>query len=322
MLLFLDLALALAAGLTAEAAAVWASRSPGIPADPARATAREAGQAIRSHRRLRGLLASRFDRELATGLILTLAVTATVLAGIVLGVLAYLVRRVPALQELDRSVGEWAYDHRARSSTTGLDLVTSLGTAQLVIPLAAALVVFDFARSRSRSGALFLLTVLVGMEVITVGIKDLLARARPTFVPAATHLGPSFPSGHSATAAAFYAAAALVLGRRLHRRGRPALAAGAVAIAVAVAASRVLLDLHWLSDVIGGLALGWGWFALCAVIFGGRLLAPTAGVDTAAATAGSKTMPLLRRRRPLRVDVSRPEPRRASRRPRAPRSGA
>ena len=46
----------------------------------------------------------------------------------------------------------------------------------------------------------------------------------------------------------------------------------AVALAVAVAASRVLLDLHWLSDVIGGLALGWGWFALCAVAFGGRLL--------------------------------------------------
>jgi undecaprenyl-diphosphatase len=41
---------------------------------------------------------------------------------------------------------------------------------------------------------------------------------------------------------------------------------------VAVAASRVLLDLHWLSDVIAGLALGWAWFALCAIAFGGRLL--------------------------------------------------
>ncbi len=63
------------------------------------------------------------------------------------------------------------------------------------------------------------------------------------------------------------------------------LAAVAVGLAVAVAGSRVLLDLHWLSDVVGGLALGWGWFALCAVIFGGRLLRSTAAVETASSTA-------------------------------------
>jgi undecaprenyl-diphosphatase len=123
------------------------------------------------------------------------------------------------------------------------------------------------------------------MELISTGVKDLVARARPALVPAAAHLGPSFPSGHSATAAAAYAAAALVIGRRLPPLWRRALAAGAVAVAVAVAGSRVLLDLHWLSDVIGGLALGWGWFAVCAAVFGGRLLRPTASVETAVATA-------------------------------------
>jgi undecaprenyl-diphosphatase len=76
-----------------------------------------------------------------------------------------------------------------------------------------------------------------------------------------------------------------MMGRRLGPRTRRALGAAAAAIAVAVAGSRVLLDLHWLSDVIGGLALGWGWFALCASLFGGRLLRPTAAVDTAAAAA-------------------------------------
>ena len=36
-------------------------------------------------------------------------------------------------------------------------------------------------------------------------------RARPTLNPVAATLGPSFPSGHSSTAAAFYAALALIL---------------------------------------------------------------------------------------------------------------
>jgi hypothetical protein len=47
----------------------------------------------------------------------------------------------------------------------------------------------------------------------------------------------------------------------------------------------VLLGLHWLSDVVGGLALGWAWFALAAVVFGGRLLIPTAAADVAAGRA-------------------------------------
>jgi undecaprenyl-diphosphatase len=112
---------------------------------------------------------------------------------------------------------------------------------------------------------------------------------RPAFDPAAAALGPSFPSGHSATSAAFYAAAALVLTRYARQPLRIVVIGLAVSIAVAVAASRVLLDYHWLSDVVGGLALGWGWFALCAVVFGGRLLRPTAGVDVAAAAAATTT---------------------------------
>jgi undecaprenyl-diphosphatase len=125
------------------------------------------------------------------------------------------------------------------------------------------------------------------MEVITLAVKGLDGRVRPTLDPAAARLGPSFPSGHSATSAAFYAAVALILGRTLTPRARRMLIGLAVAIAVAVAGSRVLLDLHWLSDVVGGLSLGWGWFALCAAVFGGRLLRPTAAADVAAAEAAA-----------------------------------
>jgi undecaprenyl-diphosphatase len=44
----------------------------------------------------------------------------------------------------------------------------------------------------------------------------------------------------------------------------------------------VLLDVHWLTDVIAGLALGWAWFSVCSIAFGGRLLRFGAGAETAA----------------------------------------
>ncbi|MGZ4356070.1 MAG: phosphatase PAP2 family protein, partial [Gaiellaceae bacterium] len=112
-------------------------------------------------------------------------------------------------------------------------------------------------------------------------------RVRPSFNPAAATLGPSFPSGHSATAAAFFAAAALLLGRGRGRPTRAVLAGFAAGIAVGVAASRVLLDVHWFTDVIAGLALGWAWLAACAIAFGGRLLRFGATAETAARAANA-----------------------------------
>jgi undecaprenyl-diphosphatase len=166
-------------------------------------------------------------------------------------------------------------------------VVTNLGNIRSVVVLALVLVAVELIRRRDRWSFLFLLCVLGGEEAAMTSVKDLVGRARPALTTEALKLGPSFPSGHSATAAAFYAAAALIIGRTMPSRARHLVIAAAVAVTVAVAASRVLLDLHWLSDVIGGLALGWAWFALCAIAFGGRLLRPTAAADTAAAEATS-----------------------------------
>jgi membrane-associated phospholipid phosphatase len=52
-----------------------------------------------------------------------------------------------------------------------------------------------------------------------------------------------------------------------------------------VAGTRVLLDVHWLSDVIAGLALGSAWFSICAIAFGGRLLRFGAAAEEAARVA-------------------------------------
>jgi membrane-associated phospholipid phosphatase len=263
----------------------WFSRSPIAPARPALETARVLGEVVRPHSALRRLLVRRLDHSVATGFLLTLALGCSLVGGVLLGVLVYLVRSVDAVQHVDNFVARWGYAHRTSFSTSGLRAITELGNIRIVVGLAIVVAAVDFYRTRSRWSLPFLITVLTGMELLMLAVKDLVGRVRPALDPAAASLGPSFPSGHSATAAAFYAAAALIIGRSTPRRQRQILIGLSVGIAVAVAASRVLLDLHWLFDVIGGLSLGWGWFALCAAVFGGRLLKPTAAVDVAAAEA-------------------------------------
>jgi undecaprenyl-diphosphatase len=142
---------------------------------------------------------------------------------------------------------------------------------------------------------MFLTAVLLGQNGLTTTVKEIANRVRPAIEPVAATLGPSFPSGHSATAAACYAGVALVLSRHARRPIRVTAATLAVAIAVAVAGSRVLLDLHWLSDVLAGLGLGWAWFAICSVAFGGRLLRPTVAHVAARANRASHGPPDLER---------------------------
>jgi membrane-associated phospholipid phosphatase len=166
-----------------------------------------------------------------------------------------------------------------------LNDLTQLGSVYVVVGLCAVLAIAETLRQRTAWVSLFIVSVMGGEEVLTLSVKHLANRVRPAFNPAAATLGPSFPSGHSATAAAFYATAALLIGRRRPRRIRAVVTGLAAGIAVGVAATRVLLDLHWLTDVVAGLSLGWAWFAVCAIAFGGRILRFGATAETAARVA-------------------------------------
>jgi membrane-associated phospholipid phosphatase len=221
-----------------------------------------------------GLLAALLALRVTTPT-LRLRLAVAIGGGLLLGVLAYLVHTNARLIRVDNSVAEWANRHASAWSAHALDAVTQLGGIYAVIALAVVLAVAATVAERSVWVATFFVAVIGGEEILTLTVKDLTDRRRPTFNPVAATLSPAFPSGHSATAAAFYAGAALVLARHRSRSTQAVLTGLAVGIAVAVAASRVLLDLHWLSDVIAGLALGWAWFAVCAIAFGGRLLRTT-----------------------------------------------
>jgi undecaprenyl-diphosphatase len=266
--------------------AVWRyPRIPGTPPAPTLAAARKVGETAGRHRNLRAVLDARLNPAAATGLALTLALVLVIGGGLVLGVLAYLVRTNSHLIGVDNSVAKWGNGHASATSTQLLNDVTQLGGIYAVIVLCVILAIAETVRERSVWITSFIVAVMGGEEILIGTIKQLADRVRPTFNPAAATLGPAFPSGHSATAAAFYATAALLLGRRRGRPARAVLTGLAVGIAVAVAASRVLLDVHWLTDVIAGLSLGWAWFALCAIAFGGRILRFGAAAETAARAA-------------------------------------
>jgi membrane-associated phospholipid phosphatase len=260
-------------------------RHPGV--DPASARAASAvahrledGQEGEPQRR-RLRVPTRFDPKTETGLLLVLALAVLVVGGVILGALGLLVRSNSSLLHVDKSVAPWGEEHMTSFAQSMLDFVTSFGSTGVIVGFTVGVFVVEMIRRPSRWLPLFLIAVTIGQTIMSTQIKNLLDRVRPTANPIAHTLGPSFPSGHTTGAAACFAAFALVLGRGRSRNVQSLLAGAAVFIAIAVAASRVLLGVHWLSDVIGGLALGWGWFALCSIAFGGRVLRLGAPIEAA-----------------------------------------
>ena len=128
--------------------------------------------------------------------------------------------------------------------------LTILGGFPFTIGVAAAVSLFLLVRRKWRGALLLLATVLLE-RLLVDGLKDWIGRPRPQL----EHLPDSlaFPSGHSANSITTYLAVALIAVPPGYRR--PA-AIGAVSLATIVGMTRIILGVHWPSDVVGGWALG------------------------------------------------------------------
>lgn len=243
------------------------------------------------------------DRRIAGGATVVAALVVVLVGAGLVGWTLDTVDEDRGLARWDESAAEWGARHATEVSTTVLEWITHLGGTFVLFAIAIVVAILDVRRHRNPNIALHLGVVLVGIVLLNNGLKLLVDRERPMVSQLIGWSGASFPSGHSAAAAAGWAVLLFVLTRHAPRWVRRLGLAVAVGIAVAVAASRVLLGVHWLTDVVAGVLVGWAWYLLVTIVMGGRLErlgAPTeqagalpdgrsddrAGLDDLASSAG------------------------------------
>lgn len=145
--------------------------------------------------------------------------------------------------------------------------VTALGGVFLRNLFALAAVVALLFLSLRREAVLFAMTVAGGW-IANSALKGIVGRERPQIVP---HLmeagGESFPSGHSFNSAVVYIAMALAFASMSRRHSvRYVLIASAMVLSAMIAWSRVMLGVHFPSDVTAGWLGGAGWAFLAAAL--------------------------------------------------------
>jgi undecaprenyl-diphosphatase len=144
-------------------------------------------------------------------------------------------------------------------------LLTSFGASWFVYP-AALLAAIALARRGGAAGALALPTGVVAAGVSQSLLKLAVSRPRPDLIaPLVAETTFSYPSGHAAMSAAFFGGLAAAVFRRTESRGARAAAVACAALATgAVALTRVILGVHWASDVAAGILIGLFWVAVLA----------------------------------------------------------
>ena len=151
---------------------------------------------------------------------------------------------------LDRNVREWVQPIRSGGLDLSMETVSLLGAPAGLVPL--ILIASAVLWRASRRWALLLPILMAGTGALQLAGKWAADRPRPNAAPW------GFPSGHVLSLVVFFGVTAFLLITLSERRRRVRVLAcfscGAVVGLVAV--SRIYLDMHWLSDVIGGFTLG------------------------------------------------------------------
>lgn len=200
------------------------------------------------------LKASRFS-----GMPLTLTVLAALYLAMLLGGLVEELMEAEELVRFDEALNALLSAGRTDVSVAVYSWITDLGGTAA---LAAVAVVTSGLLWVHRHGGMVvpLWITLLGSQATTYAGKFGFDRARPEFVTEVTAATPSFPSGHATGAMAVYGFIAYLMARNLGDAGqRFEVVFWSGSLIMLIGFSRMLLSLHYVSDVAAGFLVGGFW---------------------------------------------------------------
>lgn len=202
-------------------------------------------------------------------------------AAVFAGVSEDVVRRNGA-EQVDGARLDWIARHRSAPLVGVSRFLNDAGAVGVVVALAVLVGLLLWWRRVPLAAALAPLFAVGAAGVVAAAVKLIVDRSRP---PAAVRLlaetDPSFPSGHATGTMALGIATALVVCVYLLRRplARAVTLAVGAGVPLAVAASRLELGVHWPTDVVAGVALG---FTAAVVTVGAAVVIARGNADPSA----------------------------------------
>ena len=180
---------------------------------------------------------------------------AMIVAAVVVAYLLYRVVTLEAASNLDQSLHGLLQELRSQPGDTVMTAITMLGDWQVLYVVCATMVAW-LVWHRAWRSAVALVLALAAQQILNVVLKSAVGRLRPTTLPEnAIESIYSFPSGHAASTTLVFGLLAVVAGHAMGRWSRAVLVSGAAMVVCLVSFSRLYLGVHWLGDVLAGIAV-------------------------------------------------------------------
>lgn len=211
----------------------------------------------------------RLDPAERYGLRITLFAVAIVLVAVPFSTLVFLVLAKGPVTRLDASLADRLNGsvHSSHGLVRFLEALSWLGKPLWLGIAVTVGALFVWRRGRRRLAVYLAVTVVVG-GLVDSAVKVLVDRPRPVVDhPVISAFGKSFPSGHAMSSTVTYGALLLAFLPALAGRTRIAAVLGTTGLVLAIGCSRLLLGVHFLSDVVGGYVLGVAWLAASTAAF-------------------------------------------------------
>jgi len=168
-------------------------------------------------------------------------------------------------EPFDEPIRDWVLAHRSRLADKVFLAATNAGSPKVIIPYTGAAAAWLWRRNGLPIAAAVVLAPAVASACF-LAIKRVYARARPAGGARMHELTYAFPSGHATASTAIFGALSYVLWREQMIGRGEAIALG-VLPPVLISSSRVYLDVHWTTDVLGGWSVGALVAALSAAVY-------------------------------------------------------
>jgi len=185
---------------------------------------------------------------------------ALVVLAVVFVIVVWQVQSGGALVHLDGIVNAGLKVIRSRTTLAAGSWISQIGTgaAGAIVCLVASGALWSGGRTRWIAP---IWIAFVFAQITTWSLKFITARQRPDFLDGITAGSPSFPSAHATVSMAVYGICALAIADGVVQ-GRAVVFAVAAVLIVSISFSRLLLSLHYLSDVLAGAIVGLFWVLL------------------------------------------------------------
>jgi len=204
-------------------------------------------------------LGRRFRPGEALGLGLTAGLISITLIGVGFGIVLKDVAQQQDLVHFDRPFLDFLIRHTEGGVTLAMKVITLFGNPVFIAAVAAILFIV-FVTQRAWPRAFLMAAAPAGAYLLERLVRAIVHRPRPPVHALVHATGSSFPSAHATMAAAFYGAVALLLARATSSWKLKVMIWTVVFVFVSlIGFSRLYLRVHWLTDVVGGEALGALW---------------------------------------------------------------